>query len=151
MADIKTGKEPSFLSTILGSCVGVCLYVPQHQVGGLLHLMLASGNEYAGRPDFKKAKFADTGIVELIRQMRVNYGVQPSDMVAKVFGGAKVLSQVERNIGQENIEAVRSILRSAGIPVKAYKVGGEKGYRIKFHLDSGKVMCQVFGQEPEEF
>lgn len=151
MADIKTGRDPEVLTTVLGSCIGLCLYVPAQRVGGLLHLMMPSAGDQAVHPDCKKAKYADTGVAELIRMLRSTYGVQTSEMTAKMFGGAKVLQGVERNIGAENAEAVRNLLRSAGIPIKAVCTGGERGYRIKFNLENGKVLCQIFGAQPEEF
>lgn len=151
MADFKTGKEADVLSTVLGSCVGVCLYSPRHKAGGLLHLMMASAGANAMDPHCKKAKYADTGIPELVRSLKVSHGINSSEIVAKLFGGAKVLQGVQRNIGEENIVAVKTILKEYGIPVKALKLGGEKGYRIKFYLETGAVSCQVFGQPAEEF
>ncbi len=151
MADLKVGKAPNVLSTILGSCIGLCLYSPRHQVGGLLHLMMPFAGEAVDRPNFKKAKYADTGVPELVHVLTNTYGVSTSEIVAKMFGGAKVLQNVERNIGGENAEVVRSLLRGHGISLRAVKVGGERGYRIKFHLDTGKISCQIFGSEPEEF
>ncbi len=151
MADLKTGRQGDILSTVLGSCVGVCLYSERHKVGGLLHLMMASAGAQATSPDCKKAKYADTGVPELIRTLRAIHGVSVGDLTAKLFGGAKVLPAVERNIGQENAVAVKTILREYGILVKATKLGGEKGYRIKFSLETGRVVCQVFGQSIEEF
>ncbi len=151
MADLKTGGEGDVLSTILGSCIGVCLYSPRHKAGGLLHLMMASAGAQATAPGCKKAKYADTGVPELIRSLKVAHGIQSTDLVAKIFGGAKVLQGVERNIGQENDLAVRTILKEYGIPIKTFKTGGEKGYRIKFSMDTGRVVCQVFGQSIEEY
>ncbi|MBF0331262.1 MAG: chemotaxis protein CheD [Candidatus Omnitrophica bacterium] len=151
MADFKTAKEGEVLTTILGSCVGLCLYSPKHKVGGLLHLMMASAGAQAMSPTCKKAKYADTGVPELIRSLKVMHGASSTDLIAKMFGGAKVLQGVERNIGGENSAAVKTILLEYGIPLKALKLGGEKGYRIKFAMDTGKVACQIFGQIVEEF
>ncbi len=151
MADIKVGKESQILTTVLGSCVGLCLYSPSHKVGGLLHLMMPSAGMNMANPDLKKAKYADTGVADLVRMIKASFGVQSSDLVAKMFGGAKVLQGVERNIGAENIEAVKALLRANAIPVKASCVGGERGYRIKFNLETGRVICQIFGNQPEEF
>ena len=150
IADIKTGHAGDVLFTVLGSCVGLCLYSARHQVGGLLHLMMASAGSNATLPTCKKAKYADTGVPELIRQLKV-LGVSPADMTAKMFGGAKVLRGVERNIGEENIAAVKTILKEYGIPVVASQLGGENGYRIKMFLDAGKVSSEIFGHSIEEF
>ena len=151
MADYKIGKGGDVLSTVLGSCVGLCLYSPRHKAGGLLHLMMASAGPNATDPNCKKAKYADTGVPELIRSLKVSYGVNSLELTAKMFGGAKVLQGVQRNIGEENSIAVKAILKEYGIPVKALKLGGDKGYRIKFTIDPGAVSCQIFGQPVEEF
>ncbi len=151
MADFKIGKDGDVLSTVLGSCIGLCLFSARHKAGGLLHIMMPAAGEAATRPDCKKAKYADTGVPEMIRAMKVAYGVQPQDLIAKMFGGAKVLKEVERNIGQENAVAIQAMLREYGIPIKAHKYGGERGYRIKAVTDTARVQCQVFGNPPEEF
>ncbi len=150
MADLKIGGEGTVLSTVLGSCVGVCLYSSHRKAGGLLHLMMASAGKMATDPRFKKTKYADTGIPELIHTLKISFGVDPQNLVAKLFGGAKILKSVQKNIGEENIIAVKAVLKEYGIPVQAAKLGGENGCRIKFFIDTGKVIFQVFGQQAQE-
>ena len=151
MADIKTGKSPDFLVTNLGSCVAVCLYSEKHQAGGILHLMMATIGPNANKPDLKKAKYADTGIPELFRLLKINYGIQVIDCKAKIFGGGKILKNVTNQIGFQNEEESRKILQKYGVPIIAAKTGGEKGYKVRLNLNTGKVLCQIFGSQPEEF
>ena len=76
MADLKVCKCPDALTTLgLGSCVGVALYDPVTKVSGLLHCMLPDSTQI--RNNSNVAKFADTGIDELIRQME-NLGASKS-------------------------------------------------------------------------
>ena len=151
IADIKVGQAPQKLKTNLGSCVAVCLYSSKNKVGGMLHLMLASSSGISNRSSLKKEKYADTGIPELLQRLHKAYQVTNRDLHAKIFGGAKVLQTVQRNIGDENVNAVRNILQAEGIRVHAAHTGGEKGYKIAFDLNTGKVMSQIFGQEPKEY
>ncbi|RKY35124.1 MAG: chemotaxis protein CheD [Candidatus Omnitrophota bacterium] len=151
MADIKIGKAPAMISTILGSCIAVCLYSSKDKTGGLLHLMMASSKGASKINNFKKAKYADTGILELLGQLKNFYGLNQRSLVAKIFGGAKVLKNVTAPIGENNQQAVKEILKENGIAIFASKLGGEKGYRIKFDLETGKVKCQIFGHEFEEY
>jgi hypothetical protein len=44
IADLKVTTTPNVLRTILGSCVGICLYDPGTKVIGLSHIMLAEQN-----------------------------------------------------------------------------------------------------------
>ncbi|MCA9408206.1 MAG: chemotaxis protein CheD [Candidatus Omnitrophica bacterium] len=150
IADIKTGKAPFLIKTTLGSCIGVCLYHQEKKVGGMLHLMLASSEGIVRTGELKRAKFADTGIPDLIHELKVKHDADISGLSAKIFGGAKVLQGVTSDIGKNNEEAVRTILKQFGVKIIASKTGGEKGYQIEFDLDTGKVLCKIFGQEPVE-
>ena len=90
MADLKVCKCPDSLTTLgLGSCVGVALYDPISKVSGLLHCMLPDSTQI--RNNSNVAKFADTGIDELIRQM-VALGANKSRLVAKIAGGAQMFA-----------------------------------------------------------
>jgi chemotaxis protein CheD len=146
MADLKIAKNPAKIKTNLGSCIGVCLYDVQKKAGGLLHLMMAKSGRDISSKDFKKAKYADSGIPELISQLKMQFGVSSANLTAKLFGGAKVLKSVSALIGEENESVSREILKQYGIPVVASHTGGDKGYNIEFDLSTGKVKCEVFGK-----
>jgi len=152
IGDIKIGKAPDKITTYLGSCIAVCLYSPLHKVGGMLHLMLASARLGADESmeSIKKAKYADTGIPEILKQLKRSYNLETEDFKAKIFGGAKVLRTVTQEIGQDNEDAARSILKGLGIKIIAAQTGGEKGYKVEFDLNTGKVSSRIFGQEPKE-
>jgi len=150
IGDVKVGQSPAVIRTTLGSCIAVCLYDQQQKIGGMLHLMMANSEGHTQR-DFKPAKFADTGIPLLLEFLKKQYGVLPSQLKAKIFGGAKILRMVSQDIGKDNENAVRQILKTAGIPILAAKTGGEKGYQVDFDLVTARVSCRIFGQEPEEF
>lgn len=150
IADIKVAKSPAIIKTNLGSCIAVCLYSASAQCGGMLHLMMPEAP--TNKEILKKAKYADTGIPDLVRQLKRLCGPESSDtFIAKIFGGAKVLANIKTNIGQQNDTAVRAILKELGIKIVASQVGGEKGYKVEFDVSSGKVQCQVFGAEVKEF
>jgi len=151
IGDIKTGRDPSLIRTNLGSCIGVCLYHPTLKVGGMLHCMLPFCEEYKSKPDFRPAKFADSGLQELANILRKTYGVEFRQLTAKIFGGASMLKDISMRIGQDNEQSVRASLKALQIPVTAFKTGGEKGYQIDFNLNNGTVSCRIFGHETEEF
>ncbi len=151
IGDIKIGKGPALVRTNLGSCVGVCLYHSGSKVGGMLHCMLPFADEYRDKPGFRAAKYADSGIDELITGLKKMYGIEPKTLTAKIFGGASVLKNISLNIGQTNEQSVRSVLKNLHIPIVAAKTGGEKGYQIDFDLEDGSVLCRVFGQETQEY
>ena len=76
MADLKTGKNPDILTTLgLGSCIGIALWDPVTKIGGLAHVMLPDSTKIRNNSNI--AKFADTGITELVRQMEAMRAATP--------------------------------------------------------------------------
>lgn len=152
VADIKIGQDPSVLTTNLGSCIGVCLYNSDKKIGGMLHFMMARADAVAQKnPDFKKAKYGDSGILEMVHQLKRFHGVDVSSLKAKIFGGAKILQNVSLDIGHANELIAREILKELNIRIIGEKTRGQKGYRIAFDLATGKVKCRIFGEQEEEF
>ena len=69
MADLKTCVSPDGVTTLeLGSCVGIAIRDPVTKIGGLAHIMLPDSTTIRNSSQ-NIAKFADTGIDELVRQM----------------------------------------------------------------------------------
>lgn len=151
VGDIQVAEAPTIITTYLGSCVAVCLYASLHKVGGIIHFMLPRACPTHGGLILKKEKYADTGIPELLRQLKDVFKLEKNDFTAKLFGGANILKNVNRQIGNENIEAAKDILRGLNIKILVSKTGGEKGYGVEFDLNTGKVLCRVFGEEPQEY
>lgn len=151
IGDIKIAKAPAVISTYLGSCVAVCLYSPPHKAGGLIHLMLPRASLTKEGHILKKEKYADTGIPELLHQLKTVFKLEKEDFIAKIFGGANILRNVNRQIGNENVEAARDILRGLNIRIVVCQTGGDKGYKVEFDLNTGKVLSRVFGEEPKEY
>ena len=145
IADIKTGQNPSVMTTVLGSCVAVCLYEPVQKIGGMLHSMLAQA-PVGSETNFNKAKYADSGVKELLAQMVRYPHVKKGLMTAKIFGGGHVLKHVMRDIGSDNVVAVRQALDRVELPILAMKTGGNQGCSIAFDLATGRVKYQAFGQ-----
>ena len=68
MADLNICKSPDVITTLgLGSCIGLVFYDPVAKVGGMVHYMLPDSTKVSNNSN--KAKFADTGIEELLTSM----------------------------------------------------------------------------------
>jgi chemotaxis protein CheD len=146
MADIKVARAPEGLTTLgLGSCVGITLFDPARKIGGLAHIMLPSYKGFEGQ---NVAKFADSGIVELINQL-TRIGASKSSLVAKLAGGAHMFSNAQTNnmlkIGERNIAASTALLKQLGIPIKASDTGGTRGRTIELNLENGGLKIRSVG------
>ena len=132
------GKEDDVLiSYALGSCVGICLYDPVAQIGGMVHILLPDSKLIPDKPDVYR--YADTGITALCTKMQIKGAVR-SRMYAKVAGGACMFaSEISTNIGKRNVNAVRQILQNLAIPIKGEDVEKNYGRSIWFYCSDGLV------------
>ena len=148
MADLNICKSPDVITALgLGSCIGIAVYDSVTKVGGLAHIMLPDSTKIKNNTNI--AKFADTGIEELIRRV-VAAGASKSRLVAKIAGGAKMfevsgLSDVG-NIGARNAEASKAKLKELGIPLLAEDTGLNYGRTVELHCDTGEFYIKSVGK-----
>ncbi len=127
------------ISTILGSCVAVCLYDPFQRVVGMNHIM-TSREEFAESKAVcypEDGKYGFCAMDLLIREM-IGKGALLKNMIAKVFGGASLLKPykecfIEYCVGVENVQFVTEYLKINSIPVVKKSVGGDHGRAIRFY------------------
>ncbi|MFH1674774.1 MAG: chemotaxis protein CheD [Pseudomonadota bacterium] len=100
-----------------------------------------------GRPD-KKGFDGSTryGInaMELLINRLMNLGGNRNKLVAKIFGGANMLSGISENNspGLKNAKFVREFLKVERIRVISQDIGGYDSRSIFFHTDSGDVLLK---------
>ena len=148
MADLKICSSPNAVTTLgLGSCVGVAIRDPQTKVGGLAHVMLP--NSKAVNNNSNVAKFADTGVVELVRQME-KAGAVRRRMVAKIAGGAQMFALQSKSelmqVGRRNVEAVKEVLKELGISILSEDTGLDYGRTVEFYPETGDYVIKSVGK-----
>jgi len=133
---LKSSTKPMEITTLLGSCVSVCLWDSRLKQGGINHYMMPFWNGSG----LASPKFGNIAIEKLVSSM-IYLGSQRNDLVAKVFGGAAVLNSGECifNIGERNIDIQERILKEEGIEVVAKSLGGDKGRKLIFNTNTGVV------------
>ena len=133
---IKFSKQPMEITTLLGSCISVCLWDSKLKIGGINHYMMPFWNG-AG---LASPKYGNIAIEKLI-SILINNGSQRKNIVAKVFGGAAILNSSDCifNIGERNIDIQEKFLKQQGIKVVALSVGGYKGRKLLFNTETGVV------------
>lgn len=149
MADLNVCKVPDNLTTLgLGSCVGVALYDPTTKISGMLHCMLPDSSKITNNSNI--AKFADTGLDELVKRMTA-LGAGKARLVAKIAGGAQMFNFSSGNemmrVGDRNVEAVKKKLAELKIPIKAEETGANYGRTIEFYSETGKLLIKSVGRE----
>lgn len=128
--DIVVRTEPTLLTTVLGSCIAVCLYDSLRHFGGMNHYLLPTGGH--------TGKHGDWATTELIKRM-LNQGSNLANLQAKIFGGSSplCLNQGTWSVGAANEAVARQVLLDYDIPVVAERVGRKAGMRLIFENWTG--------------
>ena len=149
MADLKIAKNPDILTTLgLGSCIGIAVWDPMTKIGGLAHIMLPDSTKIRNNSNI--AKFADTGIDELIRLM-LQAGANKNKLVAKIAGGARMFevsgATTVGNIGEKNAIASKEKLKQLGIPLIAEDTGLNYGRTVELDCSNGNYLIKAVGKQ----
>lgn len=132
---VKAARWPTAITTILGSCVSVCLHDPVARTGGMNHFLLPL--PVARERSARFGTIAMEGLFDAV----VAAGARRERLVAKVFGGASVIGSFRgsRNLGEENVKLALRLLEEARVPVLEHDVLGELGRKLVFHTDDGSA------------
>ncbi|MBF0567206.1 MAG: chemotaxis protein CheD [Nitrospirae bacterium] len=140
-----TGK-PTKVSTVLGSCVSVTMYVPSIRFGAICHGLLpecickncANCNE--------RLKYIDCSVKYMLERID-RIGIDKNEIEVKVFGGGDVLPYFGNatgriTVGSQNIEAAMKILKQLGLTPKNTDLGGVNGRKLFFYTHTGEVLLK---------
>ncbi len=132
-------RHPHRITTVLGSCVSVCLWNQTARLGGINHYLLPLWNG-EGLPTPKYGNIAIVKLVEKVKALS-----NPGDkLIAKVFGGASMWEKTEGllAIGQRNIEFAIETLENHKIPIVSSDIGGCQGRKVIFNSRDGTVLMR---------
>lgn len=129
---IYASSEKAVISTVLGSCVSICLWDSRMKFGGMNHFIYpeTDGND-------RNAKFGNVSCPYLIKMM-LSFGSRKEDLVAHLVGGAKN-PVIRSNIGKKNVEIATKVLERHNIGVAIKDIGGQVGRKLVFNSGTGEV------------
>lgn len=125
------------VSTVLGSCVAVCLWDQVVRMGGMNHIMLPLWNgEGLATP-----KYGNIAMEKLFAKV-LSIGCRREHLVAKIFGGANITGTGLEAfmIGERNVMLAVQKLEEYRIPVIAKDVGGRVGRKLIMNTATGVVL-----------
>jgi chemotaxis protein CheD len=134
----------------LGSCLGVLVYDPDANVGGLLHVMLPSSDIDPEKARRNPCMFVDTGVPELFRAC-YRAGAVKERLIVKVVGGTHTGEEGQPDtfqVGKRNVLTLRKLLWKNGVILRAEDVGGQRMSRtVSLQVASGEVVVKTNGHE----
>jgi len=135
--EFATSSDPKCaLNTVLGSCVSVCLFDPVSRIGGMNHFLLPDGSGSS-----MDEMIYGLHSMELLINSLLRSGAQRSQLKAKLFGGASMISGLS-SIGRRNVEFAHRFLNDEGFEVLGEDTGGKRGRRLRFWPVTGRAQMR---------
>jgi len=137
-------KKPTIAVTVLGSCVSAIMYSARLQIGAMCHGVLPADNGKSNEDDY--FRYVDNSIHYMIEALS-GMGLTISEIDVKLFGGAnRLLPDSDRiqaiNVGKRNAEVAMDIIKSTGMNLSAFDLGGSQGRKVIFYTHTGKVLMK---------
>ncbi|RIX41163.1 MAG: chemotaxis protein CheD [Rhodocyclales bacterium GT-UBC] len=131
------------ISTLLGSCVAVCLFDSALSLGGMNHFMLPrmSRSTHAS----EDILLAGDACMEALLNALLQHGAAKHRIKAKAFGGGAVIDAnlpKTLSVGQRNADFARDWLDRENIPLIACDFLGPWSRKVLFVPNNGDAYCK---------
>jgi chemotaxis protein CheD len=148
VGDMKIGRDSDTIVThALGSCLGLVVYDPVQNIGGLLHAMLPLSEINPAKAEANPFMFVDTGVPALFRAL-YEIGGQKSRLVIKAAGCGNPLGKNEMfKISERNYTVLKKLLWKNNMLLDTEDVGGTASRTIHLDIDTGQTMISSNGQK----
>jgi chemotaxis protein CheD len=149
--------DATAITTLLGSCVSVCLYDRGSGVGGMNHFMLpqklrgtdatrCAGPSRTLCADSCSARYGACAMKHLLERLQ-RLGANYSRLQAKLFGAGRVMAGMS-DIGEKNAAFALGYLRERGIPVVASDLGDCCPRKVIFFPATGRALVKRVRELP---
>ena len=152
-SEMKISSNPveTLVAFSIGSGIGMTIHDPVGGVGGVLNFILPDSTKANGsNPAKTPYMFADTGITAFLKAL-FEQGAKAENLKVVIAGAAHVMDQTGVfNIGQKNLEALKTCLDDYDIKINHEASGGTQSRTISLEIGSGASIIKIFGQEEEK-
>jgi len=132
--------DGTIITTVLGSCVSVCLYDVVSGVGGMNHYMLPGDMAELGKSEHGSARYGITAM-ELLLDHLLQLGAERAHLEAKIFGAGRVMDGMS-DVGRQNADFAVRYLTERKIPITAVDVGDTCPRKVCFSPATGQVFVK---------
>lgn len=138
IGEVFVSDTPTWISTLLGSCVSVCMYDDAAGVGGMNHFMLPNSTDDSGVCN----RFG-VHAIELLINSLMSLGADRRRLQAKIFGGCNATYSSFARIAADNVEFANRFLKTEGIPITKSYTNEGMGMNVQFHTKSFRALVRV--------
>lgn len=132
-----------YVSTVLGTCIGVCLYDVERCFGGMNHFLLPAAHSTGRVTSANRHRYGSHAMADLLAGMHAR-GARRESLRAKVFGGARVNGD-RHQIGRQNRDCAVRFLHAHGIEVVVEHTGGHHARQVLFDPRCGHARMRNAG------
>lgn len=133
----------------LGSCLGVTVYDPIEQIGGMIHCLLPTSQSNPDKAKQYPCMYTDTGMVELFGTL-FGMGARKENMLIKVAGAGAPMDMGEQfRIGERNFAVLRKFLWKNNMLLNGQDIGGKKPRTMSLDMTTGKTFVKSKGDQIE--
>jgi len=138
--EVYVTNSHELVTTLLGSCISVCMRDKINRVGGINHFKLPK--PLTGGFDDENTNYGIYAMELLINEILKNGG-NKNFLECTVFGGGNVSKALKADVGGKNIEFVLSFLKQESIPIVNQDIGHDSAQKIYYHPVSGNTFSVV--------
>ncbi len=139
-SEILVDSKPHKITTVLGTCVSVCIWDRELHFGGINHFLLPKNP--VGEPF--SLKYGDYSTEQLIKQM-IQLGSKIAHLDSKIIGGAEGINILNSafGIGERNAESAMQVIKSYKIKISSVNIGGFHPRKIIFNTHTGELFMKL--------
>ena len=144
VGDMKVGvKNDEIVAHALGSCLGLMIYDPVAQVGGMLHAMLPLSKINPEKAAANPYMFVDKGVPILFKEV-YGLGGKKERLIVKAAGCGSPMGKNQMfKIGERNYTVLKKMLWKNGVLLKAEEVGGSISRTVNFDISTGRITIKT--------
>lgn len=133
-------REPSLISTVLGSSVAVSLWDRKKKYGGIANYLYP----FTKIREQATAQYGNVAVRHLVK-MLLEEGAKAKDIEAQIFGGAETASPECAKVARGNVNVARKVLKAFKIKVISEDVGGGLGRKVVFDTLKNEALVYKVG------
>jgi chemotaxis protein CheD len=132
---IYVSMVPTIISTVLGSCIAVCMYDRDKKFGGMNHYLFPRKS----KTEKPTARYGDVSIMKLYSTF-LEFGSSPDNLTAHVIGGAYLEDNNEsKTISDANRNVCFHFLGKLGIKIISEDTGGIMGRKLVYFSEHNEI------------
>jgi chemotaxis protein CheD len=137
--DFYVSSRPElFLTTVLGSCIAVCMRDPVAGCGGMNHFLLPDAETRGDHLPGLALRYGSYSIERLINSI-LSRGGRRERLEIKVFGGANVLAGLS-NVGDRNVGFIEHYFAKERLSIAAADLRGVLPRKLRYFPTTGRAL-----------